>query len=176
MRWFSLFNVIFLAGLLSGVRVMVAGVERRRSEGDATVRSRLAMLAGSLTLAGFVGSVLLRLTVSPVVIGCAVAVGATIGAFGARWTVGRAVAMPASDHEFDPRFELQGVPAVVVEAIPATGDGLVLLSEGSRASAAPLRARSLDGTPIARGVEVGVERIDDEVAFVEEWSAIEARL
>ena len=176
MRWSSLFNVVFLAGLLSGVRVMVAGVERRRGAGDAIVRSRLAMFAGSLSLAGFLGSLLLQLAASTIVVACAVVVGAIVGAVGARWVVRRAAAMPVSDHEFDPRFALQGVPAVVVEAIPAAGDGLVLLPVGSRDSALPIRARSLNGASIARGVEVGVERIHDEVAFVEEWSAIEARL
>jgi hypothetical protein len=97
------------------------------------------------------------------------------GAISARVLVARAAAMPVSDHEFDPRYALQGVPAVVVEPIPLFGDGAVQLAEGS-VHVAPLRARSLDGSAIARGVEVGVERIDDGVAVVEAWSTIEARL
>lgn len=176
MRGFSVFNLVFLAGLLVGVRVMVSGVERRRGSGDAVVRSRWAMLAGALTLSGFVGSALLRLGVASALVGACVLVAAVAGTAGALVLVRRAAAMPVHDHEFDPRFELQGVPALVVADIPASGDGLVLLPDGLRVSGAPIRARSLDGLPIARGVEVGVERIDEEVAFVETWSAIEARL
>ncbi len=176
MRGFSLFNFVFLAGLLLSVRVMVNGVEREGRTGDgAVVRARWAMLAGMLTMAGFLGSLLIRLSVSPIVVVAAVLAGSAFGALSARILVSRAAAMPVSDHEFDPRFALQGVPAMVVEPIPADGDGLVELPSGS-GQPSVLRARSLDGAPIARGEEVGVERIDDGVAFVESWSAIEARL
>ncbi|MDZ7631835.1 MAG: hypothetical protein U5K74_10945 [Gemmatimonadaceae bacterium] len=176
MRGFSLFNLVFLAGLLVSVRVMVAGVERAGGEGDtAVVRSRWAMLAGLLTLSGFLGSVLVRLSMSSGVVTAGVLAGAVFGALSARVLVSRAAAMPVSDHEFDPRFALQGVPAMVVEPIPAGGDGLVQLPGGS-SHPSTLRARSLDGVAIAKGEEVGVERIDDGVAFVEAWSAIEARL
>lgn len=175
MRGFSLFNVMFLAGLLLSVRVMVAGVERTRGSGGVVVRSRWAMLAGMLTLSGFLGSLLTRLSMSRGVVALAVLGGLVIGAVSARLLVSRAAAMPVSDHEFDPRFALQGVPALVIEPIPADGAGLVQLPAGAGAQV-PMRARSLDGVAIARGEEVGVERIDDGVAFVEAWSAIEARL
>ncbi len=174
-RGFSLFNLVFLAGLLVGVRVMVAGVERSGRDGELQVRTRWAMLGGMLTLAGFVGSLMARLQTSLSVRVAVTSLAVVCGVVAARLVVRRAVAMPVRDQEFDPRFELQGVPAIVVESIPAAGDGFVRLPEGS-GIAMPLRARSLDGAPIACGVEVGVERIDDGVAFVEAWSAIEARL
>jgi len=173
----SQYNFVFLAGLLFSVRVMVRGVERRESRGDPTVRTRWAMLAGALTLSGFVGSLLVRLDLST---GRAAAwsfAAAVIGAVSARILVRRAVAMPVSDHDFDPRFELQGVPAIVIQPIPSNGDGLVRLPAGAgEVHESMLRARSIDGTPIAVGVEVGVDRVDDGVAVVEAWSAIEARL
>lgn len=175
MRGFSVFNLVFLAGLLIAVRVMVAGVERSGRDGTVHVRTRWAMLGGMLTLGGFVGSLTARMQASAAVRVAVTAMAVVFGIVAARVLVKRAVAMPVSDHEFDPRFELQGVPAIVVESIPASGDGFVRLPDGS-GFAMPLRARSLDGAPIARGVEVGVERIDDGVAFVEAWSAIEARL
>lgn len=174
-RGFSLFNLVFLAGLLVAARVMVAGVERSGRDGAMQVRTRWAMLGGMLTLAGFVGSLMARTNASVSVRAIVISLAVLFGVVATRVLVTRAVAMPVSDHEFDPRFELQGVPAIVVESIPAAGDGFVRLPEGS-GMAMPLRARSLDGAPIACGVEVGVERIDDGIAFVEMWSAIEARL
>jgi hypothetical protein len=62
-----------------------------------------------------------------------------------------------------------------VEEIPMSGTGRVRLPSRS-GEGAIVAARSLDGTMIARDMEVGVERIADGVAFVETWSAIEARL
>lgn len=177
MRGYSPFNFVFLAGLLFSVRVMVRGVERRASAGDAIVRARWAMIAGALTLSGFLGSVLVRLELSIAAAAAWALGGAVAGAASALILVRRAAAMPVSDHEFDPRFALQGVPAIVVQPIPASGDGLVRLPAGAGAvHESMLPARSVDGTPIAIGVEVGVERVDDGVAFVEAWSAIEARL
>ena len=175
MRGFSVFDLVFLAGLLGSVRVMVAGVERDRGAAGLVVRSRWAMIAGAMTLAGFLGSLLTRLSVSRNQTLLLVVITAVVGAAGARLLVRQAAAMPVTDHEFDPRFAMQGVPATVVEAIPASGEGVVRLP--SRLGPPVLiAARSLDGLPIARDVEVAVERIDSGIALVEAWSAIEARL
>jgi hypothetical protein len=172
---FTPFDVVFLAGLLLSVRVMVAGVERQQPSGESVMRTRWAMLSGVLTLSGFLGALGLRFGASRSAVAVAVLLGGAVGALSARLLVARAAAMPVSDHEFDPRYALQGVPAVVVEPIPPFGNGAVQLAEGS-IHVTPLRARSVDGSPIGRGVEVGVERIDDGVAVVEAWSAIESRL
>jgi len=174
-RGFRLFDVVFLSGLLLSVRVMVSGVELRRGPGQPVVRSRWAMLAGALTLSGFLGAVSVRLSPSAALVGALVFGGVVVGALSAQLLVSYVASMPTSDHELDPRFALQGVPALVVASIPANGDGLVQLPVGSE-SRSPIRARSVDGAAIARGEEVGVERIDGGVAFVEVWSAIEARL
>ena len=176
MRGFSLFNLVFLGGLLLSVRVMVAGVERGFAGGRSIITARWAMLAGGATLGGFVGSVLVRADVAAAVIGSAAALAALAGVWSAQWLVQRAAAMPVSDHEFDPRFELQGVPATVVTPIPVDGEGWVRLPVELSPDGGAIRARSLDGAPIASGLEVGVERIEDGVAFVESWDAIEARL
>lgn len=175
MRGFTLFDVVFLVGLLLSVRIMVAGVELARGAGEPVVRARVAMLAGVLTLSGFLGALLVRLSASRTVIGLAVLSGVVFGALSARLLVARAAGMPVTDHEFDPRFAMQGVPGFVIEPIPANGDGFVQLPPGAEAQT-PIRARSVDGAAIARGEEVSVERIDNGVAFVELWSAIEARL
>ena len=175
MRGLNVWNVIFVAGLLVSVRVMAAGVERGGASGVAEVRARWATVAGLMALAGFIGSLLAALGRDVWWQAVGAAIGATVGAGSALLLVRRAAAMTVSDHEFDPRYALQGVPALVVEPIPAHGDGVVQLPEGSAPSPS-IRARSVDGTPIGAGVEVGVERIDDGVAFVEAWSAIEAWL
>ena len=171
----SVYNVVFIVGLALSVRVMVVGVERELPAGVIEIRTRWAMLAGAFTLAGFLGSLLRHEGVSATMTAVLAALGLVAGVVSARVLVQRAVAMPVTDHEFDPRFELQGTPAVVVEAIPAAGEGLVRLPDGSTRGG-PLRARSIDGVAIERGVEVAVERIDDDVAFVEAWSVVEARL
>ena len=176
MRGLSLFNLVFLGGLLLSVRVMVVGVERGTRGGQSVVRSRWAMLAGTLTLAGFTGSVLNRSGAASMSLWSVVLIAATAGGWSARLLVRRAAAMPVSEHEFDPRFELQGVPATVVSPIPAGGDGLVRLPAGLTADGGAIAARSLDGSPIASGIEVGVERIENGVAIVEVWAAIETRL
>jgi hypothetical protein len=172
---FTTFDLVFLAGLLLSVRVMVAGVEQQQAGGNGVVRRRWAMLAGALTLSGFLGALSVRLSSDRGWTLLVVVLGAAFGALSASVLVSRAAAMPVVDHEFDPRYALQGVPAVVVEPIPPFGDGAVQLAEGS-IHVTPLRARSIDGSAIDRGVEVGVERIDDGVAVVEAWSAIESRL
>ena len=123
MRGFSVFNLVFLAGLLVAVRVMVAGVERSGRDGEHEVRTRWAMLGGMLTLTGFVGSMMARVNASLSVRVVVTSLAVVLGIVVARVLVQRAVAMPVSDHEFDPRFELQGVPAIVVVSIPAAGDG-----------------------------------------------------
>jgi hypothetical protein len=174
-RGFSLFNIVFLVGLLTSVRVMVAGVERDRGAAGSVVRTRWAMMAGAMTLSGFLGSLLTRLSVPASLTALVALAAAIIGAASARRLVRQAVAMPVSDHEFDPRYELQGVPALVVEEIPESGEGIVRVPSRSGPPAL-MAARSLDGQAISRDVEVGVERVDDGVAFVEVWAAIEARL
>jgi hypothetical protein len=39
-----------------------------------------------------------------------------------------------------------------------------------------VRARTIDGRGVAAGEEVCIERIEDEVAFVELWATVEQRL
>jgi hypothetical protein len=39
-----------------------------------------------------------------------------------------------------------------------------------------LRARAIDESAVAEGVEVCIERVEDGVAFVELWTLVEARL
>jgi hypothetical protein len=64
--------------------------------------------------------------------------------------------------------------ALVAAPIPADGEGTITLSDAGVNRT--VRARTIDGTAIAEGQEVCIERVEDEVAFVELWAIVEQRL
>jgi hypothetical protein len=75
--------------------------------------------------------------------------------------------------EFDPEV-LTGHVARVTAAISAAAAGAVAYTlEGKHHVVA---AMSLDGTPIQAGVEVVIERIENDLAFVERWEVVEGRI
>lgn len=172
-----LFLAAFFAGLLLGVRVMFFGAERRqRSSADALpLRRSEPAIIGFLLMFGVAGYLLTRRgTVSP---GTAALIAALLGLVWAGLVTRVAVAMarlqPEHDPE-DPRFALQGHVAIVAEAIPADGEGTITFSEAGQQRT--VRARTVDGTAIAGGEEVCIERLEDDVAFVELWAIVEQRL
>jgi hypothetical protein len=81
----------------------------------------------------------------------------------------------AAEHDIvDERYLLQGHPAQVVSAIGPTEAGeIVYLVGGKRYATA---AQSLDGTPVAVGTEVIIDRVEKGVAYVESWVEVEQRL
>jgi membrane protein implicated in regulation of membrane protease activity len=90
-----------------------------------------------------------------------------------RVAIATARVQPEHDPE-DPRFVLQGHVALVTAAIPAGGEGAIVIQEGSQSRS--LRARTIDDSEVASGQEVCIERVDDGVAYVEPWALVEARL
>ena len=74
----------------------------------------------------------------------------------------------------DPRFVLQGHVALVSAPIPSDGEGTITFSEAG--AERTIRARTIDGSAIAEGEEVCIERVEDQVAFVELWAIVEERL
>jgi membrane protein implicated in regulation of membrane protease activity len=164
-------------GLLSGVRVMLYGVERDRAAGDASPRSfsaSPALIATFCIVAGSVGYSALRLGLRPAATWlAAVGVGA-IAAFGASrliaawWTV-----VPEHDID-DERYVLQGSLGRVVAAIAGDAPGKVSLESSGHKEVLP--ARAIDDQAMAVGTEVVIERIEDGVAYVEDWAAVEKRL
>jgi membrane protein implicated in regulation of membrane protease activity len=69
---------------------------------------------------------------------------------------------------------LQGHLATVTAPIEPNSDGeITYVVEGTRHT---VRARGLDGSTAARGVEVVIERIENNVAYVEPWVEVEKRL
>ena len=75
--------------------------------------------------------------------------------------------------EFDPEV-LSGHIARVTAAISAVAAGAVAYTlEGKNHVVA---AMSIDGAPILAGAEVVIDRIENGLAFVERWEAVEGRI
>ena len=172
-----LFLAAFIAGLLLGVRVMFFGAERRRlrSTDALPLRRSEPAIIGFLLMFGVAGYLLTRRgTVAP---GTGVLIAALLGLIWAvlvtRLAVATARLQPEHDPE-DPRFALQGHVAIVSSAIPADGEGTITFSDAG--AERTVRARTVDGPAVAGGEEVCIERLEDDVAFVELWAIVEQRL
>ena len=178
----------FLTGLLLGVYAMIRGVERigargRSLELDAMGRpigaSRMALTAPTIgafaTVLGITGYLLWRYTTLSSVLQLAFSIGAAL--LGTVVTT-RAVthwATQAAEHDVvDERYLLQGHPAQVVSLIAGDHQGEIVYLVGGKRFAVP--AESLDGTPVAAGTEVVIDRVENGVAFVEPWVQVEQRL
>jgi hypothetical protein len=175
--------LMFVGGLVLGVRVMFFGVQRRQGTQYLSSRVWPLALATFLLLSG--AALYLRSAAS-------VALGVTWSAWtlsvaalaaGALWVaVRRSAIAPSTDPEDDPRFKFQGHIARVVRTIEtgaAATDGLVAFDFDGRRE--EFRARWTDEA-LARGTFAGlnddvvIERVEGGVAFVEPWSVIEQRL
>jgi len=81
----------------------------------------------------------------------------------------------AAEHDVvDERYLLQGHPAQVVASIAGNRQGEIAYLVGGKRFAAT--AQSLDGTAVAAGTEVVIDRVENGVAFVEPWVQVEQRL
>jgi hypothetical protein len=172
-----LFLAAFLAGLLLGVRVMFFGAERRRLQSTDAVPLRRSepAIVGFLLMFGVAGYLLTRRGTVSSAAGIAIAtlLGLVWAALVTRVAVATARVQPEHDPD-DPRYVLQGHVALVSAAIPSDGEGAITFSqEGAERT---VRARTIDGSAIAVGEEVCIERIEDQVAFVELWAIVEQRL
>jgi hypothetical protein len=179
----ALFLGSLLLGLLLGVFSMLHGVERQgeaaavpsRPDAEPSASLKLPLVAAFATGFGLVGYLLARYTTLPTVaqVGLAAAMGA-LGAFGAAAVVLKWAIPSAREEVVDERYLLQGHPARVVEAITGAAPGTIEYEvEGKRLLR---QARSFDGAPIAAGTEVVIERVEEEIAYVEMWAVVEARL
>jgi membrane protein implicated in regulation of membrane protease activity len=169
-----LFLASFIGGLLLAVRIMIAGVERPRTEHPAGERSfRLSppVVSAFAVVFGIAGYVMARRQLGTVV--TQVAIPAAIGAVSAMITA-RLVRdwwKVTPEHETDDeRFVLQGHVAQVTKPIAGGVDGEVTFEhEGKRHVH---RARGLDDTSLAAGDVVVIERIEDDIAYVESWTDV----
>lgn len=171
------FLVALIAGLLLGVRLMFFGAERRRllEHSELPLRRSEPAIVAFLVMFGISGYLLTGHGTMGVGSGTATALLLGVAWAGVVTRVAIATARVQPEHDpDDPRFVLQGHVALVTSAIPAGGEGAIAVQEGSASRS--LRARTIDDSGVAAGQEVCIERVDDEVAFVEPWSAVEARL
>lgn len=173
-----LFVVSFIVGLVLAARIMMFGLERARDEHPGAERSfRLspAVVAAFALVFGIVGySLSRRPSIKPAsvlwiagVSGLAVAI-AAVRAVRRWWAV-------TPEHEVDDeRYILQGHLARVTQAIGSTRPGQVEFQID--ADRRVLNAYGIDGMEVAAGTEVVIERVENDVAYVEPWAAVEERL
>jgi hypothetical protein len=171
------FLVALIAGLLLGVRLMFFGAERRRpaTQAELPLRRWEPAVVGFLVMFGIAGYLLTRHGTMGTGAGTATALLLGIAWAGVVTRVAIATARVQPEHDpEDPRYVLQGHVAMVTSAIPAGGEGSIAIEEGGQSRS--LRARTIDDSGVAVGQEVCIERVDDDVAYVEPWAAVEARL
>jgi len=172
------FLASLIGGLLLAVRVMMLGVERPR--GIDLTEQRTFRISPQIAVAfavvfGAAGYVLTRR--SPVGLVPATLVAALLGVLAsvaaARLVTRWWSVTPEHDVD-DERYVLQGHLARVVKPIDSGRDGEVTFEMGSERRV--LRARGLDGVIVALGIDVVIERIEGDIAYVEPWSEVEKRL
>lgn len=167
-----------VAGLLLLVHVMIAGVPHMQSDHGApagTPRTGRPMLGAFLAATGVVGYLTMEVFhVPPTARALAIVVAGIATALVTRWVVITAFTEPPPDPEDDPRFRYQGHVGRLSVAIVDDRPGRVVFEADGKQF--DLAARSIDGQPVSEGVEVVIERIDDDLATVELWSTVEQRL
>jgi membrane protein implicated in regulation of membrane protease activity len=164
-----------ILGIALGVLATFFGVERQRGEQIKRPHPALNVpaLAAALTAWGLVGYSLERFGVRPIWAAVAATVAAALawigmGALLAKW----ALRAPLEDpHEMAEM--LQGHVAMVTSGIDGDSGAITYQLKGRTHV---VRARSIDGSPILEGTDVVIERIDDDVAYVEPWSLVEKRI
>jgi len=172
-----LFLAALIAGLLLGVRLMFFGAERRRlpARGDLALRRSEPAIVAFLVMFGISGYLLTRHGAMSTATGSATALLLGVAWAGVVVRVAIAMARVQPEHDpDDPRYVLQGHVALVTGAIPAGGEGTIALQESGTSRS--LRARMIDHGSVDAGQEVCIERVDEGVAYVEPWAAVEARL
>lgn len=172
-----IFIVAFITGLVLAVFAMLHGVEhtrRNRSRAPSPYINLPAIAAFSVGF-GAVGYPLASRTRLPAwgILLLAFATGA-LAISGmitllARWALrGISTASAADDHE------IQGQFAIVTRDIAPSAPGEISYEYLGREVKIP--ARGLNTKPLTAGAEVVIDRIEDGVAFVEEWAVVEQRL
>lgn len=181
--------IFFVVGLLLGVIAMLHGTERpvtrtdapheRRSEHDPAAepspvanRSTAAAFAFAFGLTGYLFDQQSGWPAWAVIL-VALAIGGAAFALQslliARWAIPSARA-----DDTDPRYLLQGTLARVTRVAGADETGeLVYVLDGHECT---LPLRSLDGTALAAGTDVVIDRVEEGVAYAELWAAVEQRL
>jgi hypothetical protein len=174
-----IFLVVFIGGLVLAVFSMLHGVERARRRRN---RSRapspffnLPAVAAFATGFGLTGYLFISRSALPVwadfllAFAGGVLMSAGIITLLAAWALRGTRGQPIPDDH-----DIQGQPAIVTREISLAGPGEI--SYELQGSEVRLAARSLDTRTLPAGAEVVIDRIEDGVAYVEEWAVVERRL
>jgi hypothetical protein len=171
------FLAAFIGGLILAVLAMLHGVEhtrRNRSRAPSPFFNLPAVAAFAIGFgaAGYPLASRTRLPVWAIVL-IAVATGA-LAISGmitllAQWAL-RGVSTPSAGDE----HEIQGELAVVTRDITPAVPGEISYQQSGKELR--VRAQALSAKPLAAGVEVVIDRIENGIAFVEEWSVVERRI
>lgn len=170
--------IAFIGGLLLAVRVMMFGVERSREDnpsGERTFNRVPAIVIAFAVIFGAVGYVLTeRGTAAPASRALIAAVlGALASVVAARLVTKWWAVTPEHDVD-DERYVLQGHLARVVTPIVSSGEAAIEFDVGPETRR--MRAVGLDGAALTAGDDVVIERIENDVAYVEPWVEVEKRL
>lgn len=171
------FLVAFIAGLVLAVITMLHGVEhtRRNRSRAPSAFFNLPALAAFAVGFGAVGYPIASRTILPAwgVLLIAAASGAL--AISGMITLLAAWALRGvSGGSHNDEHEIQGQLAVVTRDITTATPGEIAYDLSGRQIRVP--ARALSAKPLSAGVEVVIDRIENGVAFVEEWSVVEQRI
>jgi hypothetical protein len=172
------FLTAFIGGLVLAVFAMLHGLEhtRRDRSGAPSPYFNLPAIAAFAVGFGAVGYPLATRTRLPVwaviliaVGGGALAISGMISLL-AFWAL-RGAQSAASSSETE---ELQGQLAMVTIGISGAAPGRIAYEYHGKQITVP--ARTLNGNSVAAGTEVVIDRIENGLAIVEEWAAVEQRL
>ena len=168
--------LVFLGGLALAVHVMLHGVERwrrRRSSKPSAVLNppTVAALATGIGASGYLLSSRSNLSSLAIfaiamMIGTAALAGMIV--LMAKWALRRPASLPSEEDD------LSGQVATVSREITADTPGEITWEAWNRKHVLP--ASSLDGNHVPVGTEVVIDLVEEGVARVELWSAVESRL
>jgi membrane protein implicated in regulation of membrane protease activity len=169
--------LVFIAGLLAAVWVMMYGVERPREahpQGERSFRVSPPIAIAFSIAFGALGTTLTRRGVSmAATLAISVGFGVVFSVVAARLVSRWWKVTPEHDVD-DERYILQGHIARVTKPIREGVDGEIAFDiEGDHRV---LQARSFDDGALAAGTEVVIERIEADIAYVEAWMEVEKRL
>lgn len=166
----------FIGGLVLAVFAMLHGVEharRNRSRAPSPFFNLPAIAAFAIGF-GAVGYLLASRTGLPgwgtllIAVGSGALASSAMITLLARWALRGARIAPGEEEE------IQGQLALVSREISLDGTGEISYEQLGRQVQIP--ARALSDRPMPVGADVVIDRIENGVAFVEEWAVVEQRL
>jgi hypothetical protein len=174
----AIFLIAFIAGLVLAVFAMLHGVEHTRRKRN---RSRapspffnLPAVAAFAVGFGAVGYSLSSRTVLPAWAIVLIAIGGGALTITGMITLLAQWALRGGSTTDPDNHEIQGQLAVVTRDITPSADGEISYEYLGRREVVP--ARSLGINAVRSGSDVVIDRIENGVAFVEEWAVVELRL